>query len=93
MSFGPEINQERTSHACGIIKYMGKNHAIITGGIDAMDEPVYSTEIWDPTSNSGWIEGKYIFAPVKFLLTKFNTNKCTHPISRFFLKSSKFSFR
>ena len=58
MSFGPEINYERNNHACGIIKHMGKNYAIITGGTDAMGEPVYSTEIWDPTSNSGWIEGK-----------------------------------
>ena len=58
MTYGPKMIESRFSHSCGSIYHNGKTYMIVSGGfsIDTDDE-LATTELWDPTSDEGWIEG------------------------------------
>ena len=52
------MNTKRWLHGCGIFVYRNKFYAMVVGGYD--DTGVLSSsEFWDITTNSGWIQGKY----------------------------------
>ena len=53
MRQGPDM-LPRNSHSCGSFNYKGKIFMIVAGGFSATPD---STQIWDPYSNDGWIEG------------------------------------
>ena len=55
MSEGPPMLQPRYYHSCGSFELDGKIMVVVTGGYDGSD--VISTELWDPESNEGFIEG------------------------------------
>ena len=51
------MNSKRWLHGCGIFVYKRNFYAMVAGGYD--DTGVLSSsEFWDITSNSGWIQGK-----------------------------------
>ena len=56
MSYGPKIINERYMHTCGTFKNNGKTNVIVAGGYNGTNM-VNMTEIWDPTTEFGWIEG------------------------------------
>ena len=55
---GPDLNKARAYHCAGKMEVGGKNILVVAGG----DSKSYldSVEILDPTSNKGWVKGKYI---------------------------------
>ena len=53
MRQGPDM-LPRNTHSCGSFNYKGKIFMIVAGGFSATPD---STQIWDPYSNDGWIEG------------------------------------
>ena len=55
MAEGPPMLQPRYYHSCGSFELDGKIMVVVTGGYDGSD--VISTELWDPESNEGFIEG------------------------------------
>ena len=55
MSEGPPMLQPRYYHSCGSFELDGKIMVVVTGGYDGSD--VISTELWDPESNEGFIQG------------------------------------
>ena len=57
MDLGPELINERFNHGCGTIQWNDKTVVIAVGGRSEISKN--STEIWDPNSNNGWVEGKY----------------------------------
>ena len=63
MTYGPKMIESRFSHSCGSIYHNGKTYMIVSGGfsIDTDDE-LATTELWDPTSDEGWIKGKFGFS-------------------------------
>ena len=71
---GPNMNWGRYLHACGTFEYHGKSIVIVVGGASGNDE--LRTELWDPYSNSGWMEGCmqfYFFFKVMYLHLIFRT--------------------
>ena len=56
MSYGPKIINERYMHTCGTFKNNGKTNVIVAGGYNGTNM-VNMTEIWDPTTEFGWIGG------------------------------------
>ena len=75
MAYGPKMIESRFSHSCGSIYHNGKTYMIVSGGfsIDTDDE-LATTELWDPTSDEGWIEGK--FSTVGHSLMKTHSKIC-----------------
>ena len=55
MDLGPELLNERFNHACGTIQWNDTNLVIAVGGRTEISKN--STEIWDPKSDDGWVEG------------------------------------
>ena len=55
MAEGPPMLQSRYYHSCGSFELDEKLMVVITGGYDGSE--VISTELWDPESNDGFIEG------------------------------------
>ena len=55
---GPDMAYARYDHGCSQFKHPtnGTNFVIVAGGFEDIF-PHNSTEIWDPTSNSGWFQG------------------------------------
>ena len=76
MSNGPQLVNGRDRFACGTFESGAKTMAIVAGGFDGKSS--VSTEIWDPMSENGWVEGK------KKILSKHNSADCLH----FFLKKT-----
>ena len=77
MSSGPQLIHDRWNHACGTFIYNGKPIVIVAGGYD-LSSTNLSTELWDPTSGHGWIEGRiqeifnnHIFACIDYILELF----------------------
>ena len=56
MSNGPQLVNGRDRFACGTFESGAKTMAIVAGGFDGKSS--VSTEIWDPMSENGWVEGK-----------------------------------
>ena len=57
VKIGPKMSSPGISSASGMFEYKGKSMVIVAGG-NPLD-PGYSTsELWDPSSNQGWLEGK-----------------------------------
>ena len=57
MVSGPKMKSERYSHACGTFMINQKPILVVAGGTDGQQGPLNSTEIWNPNSNEGWING------------------------------------
>ena len=57
MSYGPNMKNPRYLHSCGNFKLDGNEVIIVAGGLGSESA---STEIWDPKSDKGWIEGNLI---------------------------------
>ena len=56
MKEGPPLINGRQNHACGTFEFDGKTMVILAGnGIEGFDSTL--TEIWDPSSNDGWVQG------------------------------------
>ena len=55
---GPKMEWERNGHACGTFISNGKIMVIVVGGSDDLNF-IGSTEIWDPSSDKGWVPGNY----------------------------------
>ena len=74
MSPGPPLLHDRWNHACGTFNYNGKTIVIVAGGYDLSGTNL-STELWDPISGYGWVEGKLqeIFAFCKTYHKNFYT--------------------
>ena len=68
MSNGPQLVNGRDRFACGTFESGAKTMAIVAGGFDGKSS--VSTEIWDPMSENGWVEGK------KKILSKHNSADC-----------------
>lgn len=57
MKDGPSMINGRQNHACGTFEFYGKTMVIVAGnGIEGFDSTL--TEVWDPSSNDGWVQGK-----------------------------------
>ena len=71
---GPLLKIGRHDLSCGTFKFNNKTIVIVSGGIDNnMQIPIDSTELWDPTTQDGWVEGKLICVPdCYFSNIKFN---------------------
>ena len=63
MAYGPKMIESRFSHSCGSIYHNGKTYMIVSGGFSidttGIQKELATTELWDPTSDEGWIEGKF----------------------------------
>ena len=72
MSPGPPLIHHRWSHACGTFNYNGKPIVIVAGGYD-LSSTNLSTELWDPISGYGWVEGRLqeIFACINYIFKFF----------------------
>ena len=71
MKIGPKMSSPRTSSTSGMFEYKGKSMVIVAGG-NPLD-PGYSTsELWDPSSNQGWLEGKLINGQIKSVMKLIN---------------------
>ena len=68
MVSGPDLMTKRYGHACGTFVYHDKIHIIVAGGFEGIF-PHNSTEIWDPTSNSGWFQGIATLATMQMFQT------------------------
>ena len=55
---GPRLNYERCRHSCSKMKINGKTILVVAGGTGANDSGD-TVELLDPTSDKGWIIGKY----------------------------------
>ena len=53
---GPKMEWERNGHACGTFISNGKIMVIVVGGSDDLNF-IGTTEIWDPSSDKGWVQG------------------------------------
>ena len=63
---GPLLKIGRHDLTCGTFKFNNKTIVIVSGGIDNNRQiPINSTELWDPTTQDGWVEGKIICVPIK----------------------------
>ena len=60
MSRGPNLQQARYIHSCGLIEVNGMKKVVVAGGlhIEGLNTGIGSTEIWDLDANSGWKWGK-----------------------------------
>ena len=56
MTMGPNTTYESAWHSCAYFRYEGKNHVMVMGGVTRKGE-VATTQIWEPTSDHGWIKG------------------------------------
>ena len=56
MTMGPNTTYESAWHSCANFQYQGKNHVMVIGGVTRKGE-VATTQIWEPTSDQGWIKG------------------------------------
>ena len=54
---GPSLFYRRYLHTCSTLKFKEKQFIVVIGGYSSGGHYVLSTEIWDPTSEDGWIEG------------------------------------
>ena len=72
MSPGPPLIHHRWSHACGTFNYNGKPIVIVAGGYD-LSSTNLSTELWDPISGYGLVEGRLheIFACINYIIKFF----------------------
>ena len=61
MEVGPRMEEERVWLSCGSFKNAvdNANYVIAAGGIGRKG-PLKSTVLWDTTSNSGWVQGRYM---------------------------------
>ena len=67
--------ESRSYHACGSIYHNGKTYMVVSGGISTdTKHGLATTELWDPTSDEGWIEGK--FSTVGHSLMKTHSKIC-----------------
>ena len=57
MTYGPNMKNPRYLHSCGTFELNGNDVMIVAGGLGSESA---STEIWDPKSDQGWIEGNLI---------------------------------
>ena len=77
MTYGPKMIKSRFSHSCGSIYHNGKSYVVVSGGMSNDTEKIIglaTTELWDPTSDEGWIEGK--FSTVGHSLMKTHSKIC-----------------
>ena len=65
---GPSLNHGRYVHSCGTFNYNDKTMVIVAGGSDG--SKYITTELWDPSSNSGWVKGIYKMARKNILLSR-----------------------
>ena len=56
MEKGPSLLTERHSHACGTFIHQEKLWVVVVGGTNGYDI-LNTTELWDPSSDQGWIKG------------------------------------
>ena len=55
---GPKLLHERYYHGSGVFINEGVEIVVVAGGFNG-HEFLTSTEIWIPSSGSGWIEGNF----------------------------------
>ena len=57
MTYGPNMKNPRWLHSCGTFERNGKEVMIVAGGLGSESA---STEIWDPKSDEGWVQGNFL---------------------------------
>ena len=64
---GPLLDIGRHDLSCGTFKFDNKTMVIVSGGVDnyGRQVPINLTELWDPTSQDGWVKGKVNGASIK----------------------------
>ena len=60
MNNGPPLLHGRYYHSCGTFQNNGTTFVIAAGGNNEADSSTTQvlTEIWDPSSDDGWIKGR-----------------------------------
>ena len=63
MKYGPQMIDDRYVNSCGSIYHNGKMYMVVAGGTSKRTGRELDTvELWDPTSDEGWIKGKFGFS-------------------------------
>ena len=63
MKYGPQMIDDRFEHSCGSIYHNGKTYMVVAGGRSKhTGKDVPTVELWDPTSDEGWIKGISIWS-------------------------------
>ena len=64
MISGPKLLHERYYHGSGVFTNEGVEVVVVAGGYNG-HEFLTSTEIWIPSSGSGWIEGNFVLILIR----------------------------
>ena len=67
MKYGPQMIDDRFEHSCGSIYHNGKTYMVVAGGRSKhTGKDVPTVELWDPTSDEGWIKGIFGLSLIYF---------------------------
>ena len=67
MKYGPQMIDDRFEHSCGSIYHNGKTYMVVAGGRSkTTGKDLPTVELWDPTSDEGWIKGIFGLSLIYF---------------------------